>query len=58
MKRFITEYANYQKKELKNNSLMQSKFKNEKLSRIDKIINYCKNGFITIDEAMSEISKI
>ena len=58
MKRFIKEYANYQKKSIINNELMKKDIKEYGLSRIDKILEITKRGLISTDEAMNLISNI
>ena len=55
MERFIKEYANYQIKNYEQNTLMQQKYKDEKISKINKALAMRKNGFITIDETIKII---
>ena len=56
MKRFVTEYANYQITEYLNNDLMQAEYKNAAINRIDRTVSLCDRGMITIDECMRIIS--
>ena len=55
MERFIKEYANYQMKNYKQNTLMQKKYKDEKISKINKALAMREKGFITVDEAIKVI---
>jgi hypothetical protein len=55
MERFIKEYANYQMKNYEQNTLMQQKYKNEKISKINKALTMREKGFITIDETIKMI---
>ena len=56
MKRFVTEYANYQITEYLNNDLMQAEYKNAAINRIDRAVFLCDRGMITINECMCIIS--
>ena len=55
MERFIKEYANYQMKNYKQNTLMQQKYKDEKISKINKALVMREKGFITVDETIKVI---
>jgi|GEM_PF-7040256 hypothetical protein len=55
MERFIKEYANYQMKNYKQNTLMQKKYKDEKISKINKALAMREKGFITVDETIKVI---
>lgn len=56
MERFIKEYANYQKKQIENNILMQEEKKMEALKSIEKAVNAREKGLITVDETMHIIA--
>lgn len=53
--RFITEYANFQKKSFTG---VKKEIRDKAFAQIDKAISYYKQGFITVDEAMSLILKL
>ena len=55
MERFIKEYATYQIKNYKENTLMQQEFKDEKIAKITKVLKLRENGLITVDETMKII---
>jgi hypothetical protein len=55
MERFLTEYANYEKKLFKNNKLMQQEYKDKAIERINKILQCREKGLITIDETINGI---
>lgn len=55
MKRFVTEYANYRKSDIKNNNLMQKAFKDESINRIDQALKLNKRGLITSNETIKII---
>ena len=55
MERFIKEYAAYQIKNYKENTLMQQEFKDEKIAKITKALKLRENGLITIDETIKTI---
>ena len=52
MYRFITEYANHQKREVGSNSLMDSCVKSKLIGYINGCLRAYKHGFITVDECM------
>lgn len=53
--RFMTEYANFQRRKFKENELMQDDIKKEALSRIDRIMSLYERGIVTVDETMERI---
>ena len=55
-KRFMIEYANYQKKCLDACDMMNTGIRNELKRRIDHAIRMFERGYITIDETMRLIS--
>lgn len=55
IKRFVTEYANYRKSDIKNNNLMQKAFKDESINRIDQALKLNKRGLITSNETIKII---
>ena len=56
VERFITEYAAYIRKAVKNNDLMNSGIKQELLRRCDAAIDARAHGYITADEAVRMIA--
>lgn len=58
MERFVKEYASYLKKEIKNNGLMQEKYKVEKLERIEKILRMRNRNLISANEAVKTLAEI
>ena len=58
MKRFITEYAKYQKESITTNELMKEDIKQEALNKIDNIVKAAERGLITVDETMSVIANV
>lgn len=57
-KRFITEYANYQKVLINNNKLIREDIKEKALERIDKILYESRRGRITVYETMISLLNI
>jgi len=55
MERFIKEYAAYQIRNYKENTLMQQEFKDEKIAKITKVLKLRENGLITVDETIKTI---
>ena len=55
MKRFIKEYANFQKETIKNLELMNETLKENAISKIDKTLDLQEKGLITTDEAIKNI---
>lgn len=55
--RFVTEYANYQKKCIKENPFMGEDIKVTSCSGIEKSILNLKRGLITVRECMKTIAK-
>ena len=55
MKRFIKEYANFQKETIKNLELMNETLKENAISKIDKTLVLQEKGFLTVDEAIKNI---
>lgn len=58
MKRFIKEYANYQKETISSYELMREDIKVKALNRIDNILKASEKGLITIDESMKSIANV
>lgn len=58
MKRFIKEYANYQKEAISKNELMGVDIKEEALDRIERTVKMSGRGLITVDEAMRAIANM
>lgn len=65
MERFITEYANYKKRNIQNNNLMGSVLEmdgihmsngTKALNIIDKALKLKKSGLITVEETMQMIT--
>lgn len=55
--RFIKEYRNFLIRELKNNDMISKEIRNEKISTINKYVNACYNGLVSVNECMHTISK-
>lgn len=55
MERFIKEYANYKKGSIKNSDLMKEEYKNNIITKIDKVLAAREKGLITIDETIRYI---
>ena len=53
MERFIKEYANYQKRTIKNNKLMKGEIKEKAYINIASALNLRKRELITIDETIT-----
>lgn len=53
--RYMKEYANAQRKSLKNNELMQEIYKTMAMEKIDRILRNVERGLITIDEGMKAL---
>ena len=51
--RFIGEFANYQRREIAINDLMQPDIKTEALNHIDGTLKAYKKGLITVSETMN-----
>ena len=58
MERFVKEYANYLKKEIKSNDLMQEKYKTEKLEKIEKILRMRNRNLISANEAIKTLNEV
>jgi len=56
--RFITEFANYQRKRVANDNLLSDRMKNDKINRINSIENRTKRGLLSISNCMQLLSKI
>ena len=54
--RFAREFAQYRKKAILNNELMQEQYKEEMIKRIDSAIEFLQVGLMTSCEAMREIA--
>ena len=57
-KRFVIEYANYKIDKIFESKTLTDTEKTDTIKRIDKAVNYCKTGYITIEETMKAISEI
>lgn len=59
MKRFITEYAGYKKAKLIECKTSENeKIIYDNIAVIDKYVNACKCGLVTVDECIYKISSI
>lgn len=56
MRRFITEYANYQKAYFSSNDLMEQEIKDGAIETINRALKAREKGIISIGEAMRIIS--
>lgn len=54
--RFAKEFAQYRKKAILNNDLMQEQYKQETIARIDSALEFLQVGLMTTCEAMREIA--
>ena len=55
MERFIIEYANYRKNNLKANDLMKNEYKAGSIDKIDSALKLKERGLITSDETIKMI---
>lgn len=56
--RFLKEYANFKKRKIKEDILLNTWEAQAQIDGIDKILRRANRGLITLDEAMEEISKV
>lgn len=56
MRRFITEYANYQKAYFTGNDMIEKEVKEEAIENINGALSAREKGMISIDETMRIIS--
>lgn len=55
MERYIKEYASARIKDTKENELMQSRYKESKINKIERVLSLRSSGLITADEAIKLI---
>lgn len=58
MKRFVKEYANYKRNELKSNDLMLPEIKEELLRKLEIRMRNYERGMICTDEIMRLLSEL
>lgn len=56
--RFVKEYANYKKKQIKENDFVLPDTRNELASHVEKTVKVLERGLITVDEAIDCIHSI
>jgi hypothetical protein len=56
--RFIEEYANFQRKQIKTNSWLSASENAILLEEIDDIVKMTRRGYITVNECMKRLANI
>ena len=56
IEKLITGYANAKTQEIQNNELMRAEAKEEKIERIERVLQMKERGSLTTDEAMEAIA--
>ena len=58
VERFIKEYANFKKEEIRNNELINKENKEKAFFKIDNVLKLKEKGMITVDEAIKMITNL
>lgn len=55
--RFVTEYASFRIKQFQSCAEMKEEYREEIIKRINRAVEGCKRGFITVNEAMNIMAR-
>ena len=58
VERFIKEYANFKKEEIRNNELINKENKEKAFFKIDNVLKLKEKGMITVNEAIKMITNL